>query len=250
VSSMQQILMVLAVISGYLQHFSPMCAAEAMRKRGSVFGRDSGPFVALACACSHWTVYGLLRFFITGKHRFLVIFIGNGPGSLLGTYYTIIYWLSCDEEDGLRNLKRFLCAVVAVVVTEFISASIQPARQALKFFGFMCSMVSSIVGFSTLSTARTVLRTQSVKSMPTDLLVTSLLSNLMWGAIGIQLADPFLMSTCALNIFLSLVGLGLTARFHSRTRWLWEPKATLRVARELDDWTSGVFLRTPLNLEA
>jgi len=249
VSSMQQVTVVIAIGSGYLTHFSPICAVEAMRKRGSVFGRDSGPFVALTASCSHWTVYGLLRFLMTGKHSFLVIIIGNGPGFLLGTYYTIIYWLSCDDEDGLRGLKRFLCAAAVAVFIESIAMSVQPARQALKFFGFTCSMVSSLIGFSMLSTARTVLRTRSAKSMPLDILVTSLLSNLMWGVIGLQLADPFLTSTCALTMFLALVGLGLIARFHQRTRWLWESKATLSVARELDDWTSGVFLRTPLNLE-
>merc|ERR1712129_625976 len=60
--TLMQVMMVLAVGGAYVQYFSPMFAVQVMRKRGSVGGRDSGPFVALACACFHWTLYGLLRF--------------------------------------------------------------------------------------------------------------------------------------------------------------------------------------------
>jgi len=249
VSSMQQVMMVLAVGSSYLVHASPSCAVQTMRKRGTVSGRDSAPFVALAIGCIHWTVYGLLRYLRSGEHKFLVIFVGYAPGSLLGTYYTIIYWLSCDEKDSLRDLKRFLCAAVAVVVVESFIMSMQPARQALKFLGFVSSLLSTIVSISTVSTVRTVLRTRSVASLPTEIVVTGFLSNILWAVIAVRLADSFLIFTIVLGLICGVVGLGLTLRFHQRTRWLWEPKETFMAARELDDWTSGVFLRTPLNLE-
>jgi len=185
----------LAMGSSYMQHLAPMISVLPMLRRRSVFGRDPGPFVALAFNCSHWCLYGLFGFVYTGDWQRLIMVYSNILGSLLGIFYTIVYRINCDSSAGRARWYFYLRLAALIAGVEAFVLLTWPAR-------------------------RTVLQTRSSASMPADLVIASLVSNLLWLACGAIVADGFLVVSSIVNICAGLVSLSFVVRFHPSTGWL------------------------------
>jgi len=210
----------LAMGSSYMQHLAPMISVLPMLRRRSVFGRDPGPFVALAFNCSHWCLYGLFGFVYTGDWQRLIMVYSNILGSLLGIFYTIVYRINCDSSAGRARWYFYLRLAALIAGVEAFVLLTWPARSVLVMLGCMSTSLSISVAVSPLLTLRTVLQTRSSASMPADLVIASLVSNLLWLACGAIVADGFLVVSSIVNICAGLVSLSFVVRFHPSTGWL------------------------------
>mmetsp|Transcript_3475 Transcript_3475/g.11471 ORF Transcript_3475/g.11471 Transcript_3475/m.11471 type:complete len:348 (+) Transcript_3475:59-1102(+) len=238
---------VAAVGSNYLQHVSPFWSVLAIQKVGSVGELSPVPYITLLCNCAHWCSYGLLGWLFTGDSQKLLMTYGNVLGCVLGLYYTAVYWWSCDNRGLLQCMKRHLLFIAALVALECMLLELVPTALGLQVIGSVCTALSIAVAASPLSTVGTVVKMQSVESMPVHLALASLLAAVLWSLCGLLLSDLFLLGTNAVNVCASLLSLALIVRFHPKTRWMWDLRGPAAQSALGDSKFEEDPLRAPLN---
>lgn len=185
---------VLCVAGNVWVQVSPFPLMKSWGKLGHTGEADAAPFVTIAFNGSQWTYYGIFAWYITQRSAFLVLVQSNIIGSVLGTYYTVMFCRYCRNEAAFQQLKLYFSAVAMLVLFEGSAFAVLPSERALFITGLISSFCGFIGALSMLVTLPTVIKMQDARSIPGAYVLANFVSSLSWCACGWLLNDPLVMA--------------------------------------------------------
>jgi len=184
---------------------SPYGQVRRWEMRGDVGSADSAPFISIAFGGWQWSFYGLLAWIKTGRTGFLVLVQSNILGALLGTYYTIAFWLHCQSELGKLSFQRYLSSALALVIFEVSTFAVLTSERQLLIVGLISAFCSFVSAMSILITVPSVVRSKDSRTIPGPIAVSSAFSSTCWTVCGILLHDELIAVPSCLNLFASSI---------------------------------------------
>lgn len=189
-----------AVIKGFcvagnvMVHVSPFPQAKSWGTIGHTGEVDAAPFITIAFNGSQWSYYGLLAWYITQRSGFLVLVQSNIIGSVLGIYYTLMFYRYCRNEAAFQQLKLYISGVATLILLEGSALAILPKENALFLTGLISSFCGFIGALSMLVTLPIVIKHRDGNSIPGAYVLANFASGLCWCACGWLLNDPLVMA--------------------------------------------------------
>jgi solute carrier family 50 protein (sugar transporter) len=196
-------------VVGTCMWLSTWPAVARAKEAGSLGVVNPLPFVAMVLNCTGWVAYA----YVNGGAAGHLIFVGNAPGVLLGTYYVLSAVMLMDpgpERERVGNLFTAALAFWSVVgwFVTCVPVGVDNARDIVGVAG--CCALCVFYG-APLSVLAKVIRTRDSSSISGPLAVASLCCGFMWSVFGFATADPYLAIPNSFGVVLSLTQLGLRA---------------------------------------
>lgn len=162
------------------------------------------PYAAMAANGAAWTTYGALSSDFT-------IMIPNFSGLLFGSYYCHQFYSLRSPEATVLPYFGGGAAFVAAVLGAAATLPIASAQTAIGSAG--CAL-TAMMFYGPLAAVGTVLKDRSAASLPLAFTLASTANCTLWTSYGaLVIHDPFVYGPNGFGLGMSMVQLGLIARF-------------------------------------
>jgi len=191
-------------IAGQILFLSPMQAMRQFRESGTTGAVSVMPYAAMAANGAAWTIYGALSSDYT-------IMVPNFSGLLFGAYYCSTFYAHRAPDATVVPYFGGGAAFVAAVVG---AAATLPVASAQTFIGSAGCALTALMFYGPLASLGTVMRDKSAASLPLAFTLASTANCTLWTSYGLLVIhDPFVYGPNGFGLGMSMVQLGLIARF-------------------------------------
>jgi solute carrier family 50 protein (sugar transporter) len=208
--SVQTAFKIVATASNIVLQLSPLRMVTEIRMHKSTAGLSAAPLIALTACGYQWSFYGYFAFTVTQNVGFLTLVYANILGLVLGMYYLGIFhhysdFCVCKEIfffSALFFLEGIYCSLEKNLETALIVA------------GLMSAGLSILVSMSPMVPLLSALRAKSLSTLPTDMMVASFVSALLWTSLGLLLNDKWVLLPNVIGLGLGVIQLSALAYIH------------------------------------
>jgi uncharacterized protein with PQ loop repeat len=205
------ILKVLAIGSNVLLQLSPMRLVTEFRLRKSTGDLSVFPLIALTACGFQWSFYGYFAFNVTGNSGFLMLVYANILGFVLGCYYVLNFTIYSNQRSTwaiLRDPTLIILSIMFMIEVVWCNGT-RNFETSLKFSGGLSALLSVLVSASTMVAIPKVLSSNSLESLPVDMVVASFGSSVLWLACGYLLGDPWVWAPNASGVIIGAMQIGV-----------------------------------------
>ena len=212
----------LAIASNVALQLSPLRLVTEMRLAGSTLGYSAFPLVALTACGFQWSFYGFFAWTISANQGFLMLIYANILGLVLGVYYIATFAKSKDssKSDTLdRSLSNQVLLLTLLFASELIFCRLSTnVELALLLSGALAAAVSILVSAAPMVALPRIFQTQSIDSLPVDMVVASLASSVLWFWCGSLLGDPWVWMPNLCGVVVGAIQVGVILFFSAACR--------------------------------
>ena len=208
-------LKVFAIGSNIALQLSPLRLMMDIQLLKSVGDFSAFPLVALTACGFQWSFYGYYAYSVSENAGFLMLLYANILGLILGGYYLAIYhWNDLKHSSSsLGNQIWILCALFAAEVT-YCQSGTDP-QSGLLLSGVLSAILSILVSASPMVAIPKILLLKSTKTcLPTDMVLASLLSSVLWLWCGYLLRDPWVWMPNLCGVIVGSVQVGIILYYY------------------------------------
>lgn len=200
-----------------VQVLTPLQCVMKFHERGHTGEFDPLPFFMVFLSASTWCIYGAYTYFCVHISGGLVILLPNVVGVIFGAIYTSIYARNCHREDMMDRLRIYGTVGGLEIFFLMTVAHHFSSLRATFVLGLVAATLSIGGSASTLITARKVIETRSIESVPVTMACVMFISNMCWTCCGIMIHEHWVSIPAFVGLCFSSVQLTLCALYWPTT---------------------------------
>ena len=198
-----------APIAAIVVFMAPIPTIRKISSKRSVGSLPLLPYSSMVASAFLWLVYGVLK-------QESIIWSANLVGLALGTYYFIVFIRYSPEKAPTLpgSIMQHVQGCFAVAILTVVLTITLPTMQAATIIGHLGVLFGVAMFASPLAALRTVLETQSAKSIPLPFTLASVLNCFLWSVVGLlDMLDFNIYAPNLLGLSFGLVQVALKLQY-------------------------------------